>query len=92
MLQTCRNDNSQHSLFTIHDSLFTTMEAQNGGSPVSFDGQAQAQHPADYEARMAAALDLYTQDPAAATERFPEFREHFRMSTGRENAAGEETL
>ncbi len=54
--------------------------------------EAQREHPADYDARLAQAFDLFTQDPAAARERFPEFSEHFKMSTGRENEAGDEVL
>jgi len=72
------------------------MEAQNGGHSVRIDSElgaeAQRQHPADYDVRLAAALDLFAQDPAAARQQFPEFSEHFKMSQGRENPAGDETL
>ena len=72
------------------------MEAQNGGSSLRINpdeaAEAQQQHPADYEMRLTQALDLFAQDPAAARERFPEFSAHFKMSEGRENPAGEETL
>jgi hypothetical protein len=72
------------------------MEAQNGGYSIRIDpevgAEAQHQHPTDYEARLAAALDLFAQDPSAAREKFPEFSEHFKMSQGRENPAGDETL
>jgi hypothetical protein len=72
------------------------MEAQNGGQPIRIDpelgAEAQHQHPADYEVHLAAALDLFAQDPGAAREKFPEFSEHFKMSEGRENLSGEEML
>jgi hypothetical protein len=72
------------------------MESQNGGHSVRIypevAAEAQQQHPADYDASLAAALDLFAQDPAAARERFPEFSEHFKMSAGRENETGDEVL
>ena len=72
------------------------MEAQNGGHSTRLHpgsaAEAQRQHPADYEARLAAALDVFAQDPGAARGQFPEFSEHFKMSEGRENPAGDETL
>lgn len=72
------------------------MESQNGGHSIRISpdaaAEAQHQHPADYEQRLAQALDLFAQDPAAARERFPEFSEHFKMSTGRENPVGDEIL
>ena len=72
------------------------MESQNGGHSIRIDpdtaAEAQHQHAADYDASLAAALDLFVQDPSAARQRFPEFSEHFKMSIGRENPAGDETL
>ena len=72
------------------------MESQNGGSSIRIDSEkgaeAQQTHPADYEQRLAQALDLFAQNPAVGHEQFPEFSEHFKMSTGRENESGEEML
>lgn len=72
------------------------MEAQNGGHSIRIDpeagAEAQREHPADYDSRLTQALDLFAQDPGAARQQFPEFSEHFKMSEGRENEAGDETL
>ena len=72
------------------------MESENSGRPVGAAGEragdAQAAHPADHQEQLAAALDLYAQDPEAARARYPEFVVQMDMLEGPGGEAGEEVL